>query len=331
MRISHCSLLGALVLASVPAIAIAQPTLLTTGLQGTLGSTIGPDGALYVPEGAVGRISRVDPDTGEVTTFASGLPSSVIGVGGPTDVAFIGASAYALVTLVGSDLNDIFGPGTVPGDGSIVGVYRIDGPDSHTVIADIGAFNLANPPRGISFFIPTGVQYTIHAFRGGLLVTDGHLNRVLWITRDGTISVFRTFGNVVPTGLTTWGDTVYLAQAGPVPHLPEHGRVVAFAPSSPVIREVASGGPLLVDVQRGRGARLYALAQGIWDGAFEGSPALPDTGRLLAVNADGTMTTLAAALDRPTSLQLIGNTAYIVTLTGEIWMLRDVAAPPFGR
>jgi hypothetical protein len=33
-------------------------TLLVTGLQGASGSTIGPDGALYVTEGAIGRISR---------------------------------------------------------------------------------------------------------------------------------------------------------------------------------------------------------------------------------------------------------------------------------
>ena len=64
-------------------------TLLVTGLQGATGSTIGPDGALYVTEGAVGRISRVDPQTGEKTTFASGLPKAIIGIGGAIDVAFI--------------------------------------------------------------------------------------------------------------------------------------------------------------------------------------------------------------------------------------------------
>jgi hypothetical protein len=34
-------------------------TLLVTGLEGATGSTIGPGGALYVTEGAAGRISRV--------------------------------------------------------------------------------------------------------------------------------------------------------------------------------------------------------------------------------------------------------------------------------
>src|SRR6476659_143838 len=64
--------------AASPASPCAGPTatLLVTGLQGASGSTIGPDGALYVTEGAVGRISRVDPQTGELTTFASGLPKA---------------------------------------------------------------------------------------------------------------------------------------------------------------------------------------------------------------------------------------------------------------
>src|SRR4249920_3628984 len=68
-----------------PSSASAQParegptaTLLASGLAGGSGSTVGPDGALYVTEGAVGRISRVDPRTGEVTTFASGLPAAFV-------------------------------------------------------------------------------------------------------------------------------------------------------------------------------------------------------------------------------------------------------------
>ena len=67
-----------------------------------MGSTVGPDGALYVTEGVAGRISRVDPQTGEKTTFASGLPTAIFGfgIGGAIDVAFIDKIAYALVTLV---------------------------------------------------------------------------------------------------------------------------------------------------------------------------------------------------------------------------------------
>jgi hypothetical protein len=170
--------------------AAGTPTLLSSGLEGGSGSTIGPGGALYVTEAIAGRISRVDPATGAVTTFASGLPERIAPTGGAMDVVFIGSTAYALVTLVGPDV----------GGNDVVGIYRVDGPDTFTVIADIGAFSLANPPD-TDFFVPTGVQYAIEAYRGGFLVTDGHHNRVLHVTRDGLVSEFMAFGNIVPTGL----------------------------------------------------------------------------------------------------------------------------------
>jgi hypothetical protein len=180
-------------------------TRLVAGLEGASGSAIGPGGALYVTEGAAGRISRVDPRTGAVTTFASGLPKSIIGLGGAIDVAFIGKTAYALVTLVGSDV----------GGSDIVGIYRVDGPDSFTVVADIGAFSSSNPPS-TPFDVPTGLQYALETYRGGFLVTDGHHNRVLRVTRGGEITELIAFGNVAPTGLAVSGNSIYVAQAGPV-------------------------------------------------------------------------------------------------------------------
>jgi hypothetical protein len=304
----------------------AASAQLVTGLQGASGSAVGPDQALYVTEGAVGRISRVDPVTGEVTTFASGLPESIIGIGGAVDVAFLGDTAYALVTLVAPDVA-ILGP--FVGD-DIVGIYRVDGPSDFTVIADIGQFNLDNP-SSTSFFIPTGVQYALEPYRGGFLVTDGHQNRVLHVTLEGEVSIFRDFDNIVPTGLAVQGNTVYMAEAGPVPHLPEDGKVVAINAKSRNVAEVASGGRLLVDVEFGRGQTLYALSQGFWDGPFDGTPADPFTGSLLKVRGDGGFDVLATALNIPTSFQFIGNTVYVVTLLGEIWAIPDVSPPPFGR
>jgi hypothetical protein len=88
---------------------------------------------------------------------------------------------------------------------------------------------------------------------------------------------------------------------------------------------VASGAPLLVDVEFGPGHRLYALSQGDFpEGDPPGSPALPNTGALVQVNKDGTFTVIADGLDRPTSLEFIGDTAYIVSLAGEVWKIEDV-------
>ena len=71
-------------------------------------------------------------------------------------------------------------------------------------------------------------------YRGGFLVTDGHHNRVLRVTLDGGITEVIAFDNIVPTGIDLRPDKVYLAQAGPVPHLPEDGKVVSFTPPAAV-------------------------------------------------------------------------------------------------
>lgn len=232
------------------------------------------------------------------------------------DVAFFGQTAYGLVTGVGTDI----------GGNDIVGIYRVNGPSSATVIADIGAWSVAHPPVP-PFFVPTGWQYAIQQFGDGFLVTDGHHNRVLLVSRDGKITELLAFGNIVPTGIETRGRTVFIAQAGPIPHLPQNGKVVAFDVGSKTARQIAAGCRLCVDVEFGPGGALYALAQGIWDGPFEGTPALPNTGSLVKANNDGTFTTIARKLDRPTSFEFIGSTAYVVTIGGEVWTV-DVSAPP---
>jgi hypothetical protein len=315
---------AALVAMFAPSVASAAPpsggataSLLVSRLQGGSGSTVGPGGALYVTEPAAGRITRVDPRTGATTTFASGLPRLIpdVGVGGAMDIAFIGRTAYVLVTLVGPDV----------GGGDVVGIYRVDGPNDYSVVADIGEFAINNPPD-TAFFIPSGVQYALETYRSGFLVTDGHHNRVYRVTLGGSVTELIAFGNIVPTGLAVRGRTIYMAQAGPVPHLPETGKVVKFGPTSTTARGVASGARLLVDVEFSRGCTLYALSQGVWNGEAEGSPASPNTGALLKTNWDGSLTVVVDGLNQPTSLEFIRNTAYVVTLGGEIWKIDNVPA-----
>jgi len=313
------------VIAGVKPMQASLKEQLVTGLGGGWGSTIGPGGDLFVPDGKAGAILRVDHKTGDYTTFASGLPQLIpaVGIGGISDVAFLDGKAYALITMVDD-------PNLFP-TGQVNGIYRIDGPNSFKVIADLGAYNIAHPPTGFDFFVSTGVMYAIQTYRDGFLVTDGHLNRVVYVSLDGTITVVRSFGDIVPTGLAVRGNEVFMAQAGPVPHLPENGKVISFSSKSSAITNVASGAPLVVDVEFGRGQTLFALSQGLFSGGPEGSPALPNTGSLVRVNADGTFSEIADELDRPTSFEIVGNTAYIVTLGGEIWTVDNIAGPPYGR
>ena len=49
-----------------------------------------------------------------------------------------------------------------------------------------------------------------------------------------------------------------------------------------------------------------------------GSPAAPGTGQLLRVD-DGGFDVVARGLNKPTSMEIVGHTAYVVTLGGEVW------------
>jgi len=292
----------------------SEPVLISSGIQGASGSTIGPDGALYVTEAVTGSVLRIDTRTGASSVYATGLPTRVIGLGGAVDVVFIGRTAYVLVTLVSEDV----------GGTSVSGLYRIDGRSRFTVLADLGAWSTDNPPD-TAFDIPSGLQFAFDVYRGGFLVTDGHHNRVLKVSRSGAIAEVIQFGNIVPTGLDVAGPKVYLAEAGAVPHLPADGKVVSFGVKHPQVRNVASGYSLLVDAEFGPCGSLYALSQGDSPGVVPaGSPALPDSGELLRANRNGTFTVVASALDLPTSVDFKRDAAFIVTNDGEVWKITDV-------
>ena len=141
--------------------------------------------------------------------------------------------------------------------------------------------------------MPSGVQYALQEFPGGLLVSDGHHNRVLRVSRHGDIRELAAFGNVVPTGLDVRGRHDRHGRGRPDSASPRqwqgHPLDVRVAPAT----EVASGASLIVDVEFGRRWGLYALSQGVWDlpptPENEGKPAAPNTGRLLRVARDGSL------------------------------------------
>ena len=279
--------------------------VLATGLGGTLGSTVGPDGAIYVTDGIAGTVTRVDPKSGHTHLFASGLPTRIAPVGGATSPS---SAARLTSSSAWSGRRRRH-------------CRRRHLPDrrtaSYTVIADVGAFALAHPPA-TDFFIPAGVQFAMVPYRHGFLVTDGHHNRVYRATTSGDVTEVETFADVVPTGIEAWGGRVYMTEAGPVPHLAENGRVDRLDVPAHTATEIARGAPLAIDTGH-EGHRVYALSQGHFPSDGEaGSPADPDTGALMRVRRDGSMETVADGLDQPTSMQFIGHAAYVVTLNGEI-------------
>jgi hypothetical protein len=58
---------------------------------------------------------------------------------------------------------------------------------------------------------------------------------------------------------------------------------------------------------------------------------MPGTELPIELRREGvTPVVITDGLNLPTSLEFIGNTAYVVTLTGEVWKIDDGSSPPFG-
>jgi len=327
--------IGLFIAAAVLAAAVAAPTVSAHDRRDPVvkrlaefgnddfvtGSSIGPGGALYVTDGVAGEVLRIDRRSGRVAPYADGLPPKAfpgVDIGGPVDVAFAGRTAYVLVTLVsGRIFDEPFGDPEAAN-----GLYRIERDGSNTLVADLGQWSVDNPPEPV-FFVDTGVHFALETYRGGFLVTDGHHNRVLWVDHHGSIHELATFGNVVPTGLETAFGRIFVTQMGPIPHTPQDGKVVALRSGRE--REVATGASMLIDVERGPHGKLYGLSQGQWDGVGEGSRAEPDTGRLVVVGRHGDLAPVVdgrgeeLVLDRPTSVEFVGATAYVVSVTGDVY------------
>lgn len=298
-------------------------TMLNNTALGNLGSgsTIGPDGALYVTNGTAGTLVRVNPRNGSATVVGRGLPPQVMGIGGAMDVAFVGRQAYVLVAAAGSDWADT---------DAVMGIYRLNRNGTFSVFADLGAWSVAHPPADPDWFARQGVQYSLEVWRGGFVVTDAHLGRVIRVDSRGRISELVAFASTdsVPTGLEVADGKVYVTTAGPIPHLPSDSaiHVVRRDGSTKVVGKWAASyrgnRGLIIDVEQGRDHRLYGLLQGHWDleptPDNEGYPAAENTGEIVVVGKNGTFKTVVRGLNQPTSMELVGHVGYVVTVTGTI-------------
>ena len=281
------------------------------------GSTIGPDGVLYVTDGNAGRVLRIDRRTGAVDLHAGGLPTTLeaVGIGGAMDVIFRG-TRYVLVTLVGAD---------VGGNDDAVGIYRVDGPHAVKPVRRHRRVQRSPTRRTPTSSSRPGCSMRLENVRRAAslspMVTTIGCSACPTPGRSANSSRSATLSR--PASRRD-GNRVWMAQAGPIPHLPKDGKVIAVNSRSGEVDELASGARMLVDVEHGPGGRLYGLSQGMWDGVAEGTPARPNTGRLVLVGDDGTLTPVAdgsgaeLVLDRPTSLEFLGRSAYVVSLAGTV-------------
>jgi streptogramin lyase len=191
----------------VAAAALAAPGK-QVQLTGPFGALVEPKGTLLVPDGASGRIVRVDPKTGRRTVFAKGL-GRVYSLAYGQDGLYAGTATKVVRFVRGKPVTVVKGLHDVAGlavarNGTIFvseetgnRVVRFDPVTREPTV--IAAENI-DQPLGLSL-----------AIDGSVYVADSHHGRILRIAPDGTIDT-ALGGLGLPVGVTASRDgSVYVA------------------------------------------------------------------------------------------------------------------------
>ena len=174
-------------------------TLFVSGMASGWAAPSDPDGDLLVTEAVTGRVLRVDPKNGDVSTFASGLPIRIVGTGGAMD--------YRIHRRNGVRPRR---HARRPRRWWRRRSGRLSGRRSgqlHCHLRTSGSSRWPIRRAHRSLCRTSGVQYAIENYHGGFLVTDGHHNRVLHVGhRDGEVTESIALGNIVPTAWPSSGN-----------------------------------------------------------------------------------------------------------------------------
>ena len=319
------SLQGGVVLAQVssPDHRGTTMTVFATGLDNPRGLKLGPDGYLYVAEGGQGglnstegqceqvippvgpytgdmtaRISKISPD-GERTTVVDGLPSSqtspALGnlVSGVADVAFMKGRLYALLAGAGCS----HGIPDVPN-----GVIRVNKDGSWNLIANLSAFQQANPVQKPEEddFEPDGTWYSMVAVGNSLYAVEPNHGELVRVTSKGKISriidISASEGHIVPTSIDYFRGNFYVGNLTIFPLVEGAAKILQINKRGQ-INATMEGFTNIVAAVFDRKGNLYVLE------STTGNPMpTPDTGVVVRVSKNGERETIASGLSLPTAM-----------------------------
>jgi len=261
----------------------APATVAPAGLGGKCSAGANGPGD-YFGSSTGSRILKIDT-SGSVETFVDNLPSSEASglASGVADIAFIGDTMYAILAGAGCSHG-------VPGTPN--GVLRINPGHPPTMIANLSAFQQANPVANptdpiTGDFEPDGTWYSMIAVRGALYAVEPNHGELDQITPDGKVTrvvdISASQGHVVPTVIAYHGN-FYVSNLGQFdPDQLNTQSVYKITPSGQ-LKVVATGLSKVLGLAFDGRDRMYVLETSY---STSNPGPQPFTGRLIRIAPNG--------------------------------------------
>ena len=255
------------------------------------------------------------------------LQGDIIGV---ADVAFLDGQLYALIAGGGCSHGNPDLPNGIVKVGPTNGKW--------TYITDLSTFYMEHPAAypDAGDFEPDGVLYSMIAHDGQLFAVEPNHGTITATSMDGStseiIDVSFSEGHIVPTSIAANNNNLYIGNLGQFPITSQWEKVITlsqdlgFIDTTPGfttepadakkfrIANSRAGFTTIVSLKFGPDGLLYALELSDTPGGFPN----PGDGKVLRLNADGTVQTVVTGLKLPGGMTFGPDKALYISNAGDM-------------
>jgi sugar lactone lactonase YvrE len=221
-------------------------------------------------------------------------------VSGVADIQFIGGTLYGMEAGAGCS-HGLAGTNNT--------IFRVNANGTITIVANLSAFLKAHPVAkpDADDFEPDGTWYSMVAVQGVLYATEPNHQEVDRISRQGQITRVVDLSTLFlppanwqgPTSIIFHNGSFYFGVLGTFPVRPGTQNIYELTPSG-FLKVVAPGLTAVLGVAFDSRGRLFALETDTVAG--NPGPQAAGSGKVMCVNSQGTLTTVASGLTFPTAM-----------------------------